>query len=295
MVAIIGGLLVARFVSIASEQEGAQRLVEGAQGRHATARKREQEARDSLRGWDTYDFFTAKVIRAIRDGERTVPGLRKVGGYTSLTDAESADTAMTILTEFDTADTTLRAMIPTDEIGTDSPEWEEFKHIHPLLPATDWDDVWDIAYEDIVRPPQPSPTPLRLGTSAKFAYLAPRTPPEYVALDAQRRDALQADVARAQQQVEDIEAELARLQLARDKIVRPKGLGWGLVVLGFFTLVGVIVPIWLMSRGPTHLTAHLGEVVFWLFLAGLLALLGYMSALALRLSGWQRNSGDQSS
>lgn len=90
--------------------------------------------------------------------------------------------------------------------------------------------------------------------------------------------------------MEDIEDELARLQRARKAIVRPKGLGWGLVVLGFFTLVGVIVPIWLMSRAPKRLTAHLGEVVFWLFLIGLLALLGYMSALALRLSGWRRRN-----
>lgn len=41
-----------------------------------------------------------------------------------------------------------------------------------------------------------------------------------------------------------------------------------------------------MSRAPQRLTAHLGEVVFWLFFTGLLALLGYMSVLALRLSGW---------
>jgi hypothetical protein len=68
----------------------------------------------------------------------------------------------------------------------------------------------------------------------------------------------------------------------------------GLVVLGFFTLVGVIIPIWLMSRGPTRLTAHLGEVVFWLFFVGLLALLGYMATLALRLSGWRRSAQAQS-
>jgi hypothetical protein len=111
------------------------------------------------------------------------------------------------------------------------------------------------------------------------------TPPEYVALRIQRRDALRADVARASQHAEDIEEELARLQRTRNAIVRPKGLGWGLIVLAFFTLVGVIVPIWLMSRAPQRLTAHLGEVVFWLFFAGLLALLGYMTVLALRLSG----------
>lgn len=116
------------------------------------------------------------------------------------------------------------------------------------------------------------------------------TPPEYVALGIQRRNTLRDDVARAAQHVEDVEEELARLQRARDAIVRPKGLGWGLVVLGSFTLVGVIIPIWLMSRAPERLTAHFGEVVFWLFFAGLLALLGYMSILALRLSGWRKHT-----
>ncbi len=131
--------------------------------------------------------------------------------------------------------------------------------------------------------------PLLAGAGFDFSPVTVK-PPTYVALDIQRRDTLRANVERAKQRVEDIEDELARLQRARDAIVRPKGLGWGLVVLGFFTLVGVIIPIWLMSRGPQRLTAHLGEVVFWLFLTGLLALLGYMSALALRLSGWRYGS-----
>jgi hypothetical protein len=118
---------------------------------------------------------------------------------------------------------------------------------------------------------------------------APGRAPQYVALDRQRRDNLRASVERAQQRAEDYDEEVARLQRARDAIVRPKGLGWGLVVLGFFTIVGVIVPIWIMSRAPKRLTNHLGEVVFYLFLAGLLALLAYMSLLALRLSGWWKD------
>jgi hypothetical protein len=110
----------------------------------------------------------------------------------------------------------------------------------------------------------------------------------YSPLDAQRRDALWASVARAEQHREDLEDEYGRLQRARDAIVRPKGLGWGLAVLGFFTLVGVLIPIWLMSRPPERLTAHFGEFVFWLFFAGLLTLFIYMGALALRLSGWRQ-------
>lgn len=260
-----------------------------------TDSRREQETRGALHDWDVHDIFETKVIRAIRDGEQTVPGLRKVGGYTSLTDKEIAAAAKDILAEFDTAEATLRRMIPADSADTaDAPEWEEFRHTHPFLPETAWDDVWDIAYEAIVRPPRATSHPVHGGLGAlstAVPYFHIPTPPEYVALDIQRRDALRADIARAKQQVEDLKAELARLQNARDKIVRPKGLMGGLVVLGFFTLVGVVIPIWLMSRGPTRLTAHLGEVIFWLFFVGLLALLGYMAVLALRLSGWRRSSG----
>jgi hypothetical protein len=56
MVAIVGGLLVARFVTIASEQEGAQRLLDDAEGRLATGRRREGKARDNLRNSDIEPF-----------------------------------------------------------------------------------------------------------------------------------------------------------------------------------------------------------------------------------------------
>jgi hypothetical protein len=54
--------------------------------------------------------------------------------------------------------------------------------------------------------------------------------------------------------------------------------------LGYFALVGVVVPIWLMSRGPQDLTPLMGNLVFAGFCSGLLALLGYMAVLAVRLS-----------
>jgi hypothetical protein len=91
--------------------------------------------------------------------------------------------------------------------------------------------------------------------------------------------------ARADQRADDLAAEVAHLQRVRDALVRPKGLSWGLVVLGAFTVVGVAFPLWLLSRAPKQLTPGLGEVVFWLFMVGLLALLGYITSPALRLSG----------
>jgi hypothetical protein len=294
MVAIVGGLLVARFVSIASEQDGAQRLLDNAQSRLTTARRREQEARNALRNWYIDRFFEYKVIQAIGGGERDLRELRKIGDDTPLTDAELAEAVKTIADEFEVARRTLRPLVPADTTDDVHPEWKDFKQSQQSLPETKWDEVWDITYEDIVRPPRPRPRPASdsLWPSFDAASFVPAlaTPPEYVALRIQRRDALRADVARATQHLEDVEEECDRLQRARDAIVRPKGLGWGLVVLAFFTLVGVIIPIWLMSRAPQRLTVHFGEVVFWLFFAGLLALLGYMTVLALRLSGWRKKT-----
>jgi hypothetical protein len=89
MVAIIGGLLVARFVSLDSEQQGAQRILADAESRLAIARSRaeaascdllHQDARSFLNDWD--------VLVAICHGMTDLTGLRRRGDPTSLTDEE---------------------------------------------------------------------------------------------------------------------------------------------------------------------------------------------------------------
>ena len=92
-----------------------------------------------------------------------------------------------------------------------------------------------------------------------------------------------ASKERAAQQVEDLEGEVHRLRQARDAVVRPQGFGWGLAILGYFTVVGVVLPLVLLSSG-TNLTKQARYWVFAGFCSGLGTLLGYMAALALRLS-----------
>jgi hypothetical protein len=287
MVAIVGGLLVARFVTIDSEQQGAQQLLDDARNRLATAQKREQEAKDNLYRWDVRYFFDDKVIEAIGDGERDVSALSELGGYTSLTDEQLAEVVQTIATEFDTAQRVLEGLLPNIE-GDTFPEWDELKRSkREQLPDMEWEHVWEVTYDKLTTPPQPPWNPVSLaGLNISPTSFLPPTAPEFGVLSAQRRDTMRANLERAEQRVEDIESEVAHLTRAREAIVRPKGLGWGLVVLAYFTLSGVIFPIWLMSRAPRRLTAGLGEIALWVFLSGLLALLGYMTVLALRLSGW---------
>jgi hypothetical protein len=289
LVAIVGGLLVARFVSLDSEQQGAQQLLEEAQGRLDTAQERADEARRRLREWDQNDFLDQDVMEAIEAGELDIGELRKIGHDSPLDDDDLTPLVYLVAEEFARARQALAGLFVGDE---DAPEgWKEFKRLWADAPTIRWDRPWQMVYNQLVhdaraRRPQPM-------ISNKFLYSSPPPPavtttgtlPEFFIHKLQRRDALQSAVDRAEQHIEDLEAEVGQLRRARDAVVQPKGLGGGLAVLAVFTIVGVLVPLWLLSRAPKRLTAHLGEVVFWLFFAGLVVLLLYMTRLALRLSG----------
>jgi hypothetical protein len=296
LVAIIGGLLVARFVTLDSEQQGAQQLLDDAEGRLATAQNRVHEARQRLRDWEINDFFGPEVIGAVVGGERDIRELRMIGGYTPLTNDDLAEIAQLVTNEFAKAYQALQALRVGDEDapGTD---WPDFKRLWSDAPEISWDEVWEIAYNKLVEsaesrqvPPRSLVDPLEYQRPYMVASLTGTEQAQYSVLRIQRRDDLIASTERAEQRAEDVEAEVAQLRSARDAIIRPKGLAGGLAVLSFFTLVGVIVPLWLMSRSPKQLTARLGEVVFYLFLGGLVLLLGYMSMLANRLAGRWRSS-----
>jgi hypothetical protein len=299
MVAIVGGLLVARYVAIASEQEGADRLLSDVRMRLARAVIQARGAQDLLRGWNVIDFFEAKIVHAIGEGEQDVHAIRKIGDPTSLTDEELTDVVQEITEEFAKARSTLARLL-AGSTGDDYVEWEDFKRAHhaalpEVRPDRTWQDrVWQDAYEAALLATESSePQPPQPDWSADFAQPFLRAlpvEPAYVIRGLERRDSLQSDLARAEQQVQDIKYELVRLTQERKRIVRPQGLGWGLAVLSYFTLVGVIGPLWLMSRGPDRLTAYLGETVFWAFASGLVLLLGYMAALALRLARGRRTS-----
>ena len=84
---------------------------------------------------------------------------------------------------------------------------------------------------------------------------------------------------------------MVQLQRARDAVVRPKGLDWGLLYLIVFTIIGVPLPVYVMSRAPTRLTPHMGEVIFWPFFVALVGLRVYMAVMALRPSKGPQDSG----
>ncbi len=289
LVAIVGGLLVARFVSLDSEQQGAQRVLDD-----------------------------RSVMEAILGGVTDMTELRRQGDHqTRLTDEQLAPFVEGVRGELARAHQILEGVVP-DSRDVEDAGWDAFRRSMPSLPRTDWELAWEVVFDQLCDrravereaaewaraaertreaerlravgfPAFPAFAGLPVLSVPRIPALSPRllagmSNTDWRAIRARRRDELVASHERGQQQVEDLEGEVRRLRQARDAIVRPQGLGWGLGILGYFAVVGVVVPILLMSRGPKDLTALMGTLVVAGFCSGLVALLGYMAILALRLS-----------
>lgn len=281
LVAIVGGLLVARFVTLSSEQEGAQRVLADAEARLDVMKMRAEEAYRKRLRFDLGYFFSKAVMVAVSNGVLDAAGLREVGGYSGLTDTETERHAMVIDEELARAEAACRELLPS-EGGSQPADWDDFRREHPEL-QIEIEDAWEIQFVKLTMP-RSAPRRSTLGIGSGLPMVA--TMPQSATIRLQRgmrRDALKAQEERAQQQLEDLEGEVARLRQAREAIVRPKGLALGLSTLIFFTLVGVVVPLFIMSRAPRNLSGTMGIAVFVAFMAGLVTLLGYMTVLARRL------------
>ncbi len=281
LVAIVGGLLVARFVTLDSEQQGAQHLLDDAELRQVLAVRRAEESTSALKNYEINQFVDRKVIEEIGLGTTNIEELRGISDYyTNLSDEELSAVVDQISSEFELARETLPELL-VDQ-SADPEDWNTFKS-HAELPEMIWEEAWEITYQDGRASENSEADVSVVGQSSYHSLFKPiispslkmMTPPEYVTMRIRRRDELRSGQDRARQHAEDISIEVARLGRARDAIVRPRGLRQGLTILIYFAIVGVISPIWILSRAPTNLTHTMGVVVFGLFLSGLASLLGY--------------------
>jgi hypothetical protein len=283
MVAIIGGLLVARFVTLISERAGAESLADNASVRLEVACRRAREARDTLYTWQVRRFFQPKIITTICNGTCRVNALRELGDYTALTDDEISHEVEAISAEFQKAKLVIGGY-KHGATGLNHATWDEFKSSHSELPATQLDSVWEVAFYELITRTTPRPNSTTYVAPLPILHPLPRSP-EFVVNELRHRDDLLADVARTQQHAEDIEAERETLQRSVVAIARPKGLRSGMVILTMFTISGVVVPIWFLLMSPKQLTAGRDEIAFWLFVVGLALLLVYIGHQAVRLYG----------
>jgi hypothetical protein len=294
LVAIIGGLLVARFVGLDTDENSNRRVLVDAAARLASARRRAADAHYNLLAWDARTFLNdSDVLGAISQGTSELEALRKLEGC-PLTDEELRPFIAEVVEEFSVARRALAGYVPEPD-----DEWDGFRREASGLPEIRWLRVWRSVFyeiteehaEEIERKRAEQEAARRrsrrynpLGFNIPDLSGLQMTPPtDYGVTRARRYDELVAGDERAQQRVEDYEDELRRLREAHLEIVRPDTrLWWGVGILIAFAIVGVAWPAWIMSQGPKDLAA-----VRWLvypFGGALAILLAYIVVYLAQLS-----------
>jgi len=313
LVAIIGGLLVARFVSMDSDQRTSRKILTDARERLGLARRRAQAAWHAILRWDAEGFFaTPQVVEAVLDKGVVSPAeLIRIASWSHEPD-ELAPFVMEVAEE---AVRAREAIIPRIRGG--DVFWSDFRRRCRDLPEIRWPWVWDHVFDVVARerdvaeaaaaearrraePPKTAlersfdrMSDLSIRDPRQGALLptfsAPRPQTDHGAIAARRSDELRANHGRAQQQVEDLEAELHRLEQERAEIVRPDARLWAaVVILVILTVLGIVLPLVVMATGPHNLASV--RWVLYLFIGSLAALIGYIVVYLVQLT---RNKQDQ--
>ena len=295
LVAIIGGLLVARFVGLDTDERGNRRVLIDAAERLASARRRAADARYNLLAWDARSFLNdSKVLDTIGQGVSELEDLRRLETC-PLSDQELRPFVAEVVEEFALARQVLAGYVPSPD-----EDWQQFRRATANLPQIRWPWVWEKVFHEVIEEhaeeiarrrdaedaARRRSNPLGWPTLSipDLSTLTIGPPTDYRATSARRHDELVAADERAQQRTEDYEDELRRLTEAHAEIVRPDArLWWGVGILVAFAIVGVAMPTWIMSQGPKDLAT-----VRWLvypFGGALAVLLAYIVVYLAQLSG----------
>jgi hypothetical protein len=299
LAAIIGGLLVAKFVGLDADQRASRKILADARDRLDRARQRAQAAWRAILRWDAGSFFgTPQVVEVVVDqGVVSASELMRMADWRHDLD-ELAPFVVEVVEEVGAAREAIGSRFGSGDVF-----WSDFRRRHPDLPEIRWPSVWANVYYSVARERDAAeaaaaearrragPPKSTLERSLDFmngtmnrgqqqgAYIATFAPPrdqtDYGAIEARRADELRASHARAQQQVEDLEAELDRLEKEHAEIARPDARLWAAaVILVILTIVGIVIPLGVMATGPRDLAQV--RWVLYPFLGSLALLIGYI-------------------
>jgi hypothetical protein len=81
LVAIVGGLLVAPFVTLDSDQRGSRKVLADATARLKSAQQRAEEARGNSLDWHAGHFLRGPVLNAISVGTSDPDALMQLGDW----------------------------------------------------------------------------------------------------------------------------------------------------------------------------------------------------------------------
>ncbi|GGS61329.1 hypothetical protein [Actinokineospora fastidiosa] len=296
MVAIVGGFLVSRFVGMESEQQTLRRLVGDATARVELARAREEEARESHYRKEADELFNDHaVLEKIIRGESDLAELIRVANiYVDAPDDYLATVLASVKSEAGAALEKIRPYAQ-DSAKTlnqlrDESDWESFR-VARLKDVTirreaAWEVVHKLLYKVAIAKKKRAAS-----RSGGFGFVDPIDiaisgiePAWIVARRARLRDERIGELQRAGQHLADLEEERRRYVNQYYALGRPKAVLYsGLVVLLYYSIVGLALPIYYLSVGPDVFTPAVKSLLWW-FLSGLAAFAIYLIIVARRVT-----------
>ncbi|MEU7823054.1 hypothetical protein [Catellatospora sp. NPDC049133] len=308
MVAIVGGLLVSRYIGLDAEQQGAASLLADAEERLAVADRRYAEAVSDLARFELHRMLLHSVameslIHDVTEPRTELRTIRMISEQHCISsDAELQPHFTSVIDLIRRTRKELEEALPDEGQGPDF--WKNrmesgFIRLPLMARAGIRDDlsaaVWSAVYDQTVdyryiraehRNRESGGTPsgqqsLREWTDAPEEGVATVNAVRDASLQA-KLHSLSSERDRAIQRREDVHAERDRLAANHAAVVKPKGLLLGLLVLVFGSVVGVVLPVMKMASGPEEFDQDIPCLVAGFF-AGVTVLLVYLASLAARL------------
>jgi hypothetical protein len=149
LVAIIGGLLVARFVSLDSDQRSSRKILSEARDRLEAARRRATDAHNSRLEWHARYFFRGYVLQAVSAGASDPAALIQINDDWPFTIQELQPYATEIANEFVRARSTLGDHGPAIDKFNGLRAWDDFRRATSDLPEICWDRAWESVFDKI--------------------------------------------------------------------------------------------------------------------------------------------------
>lgn len=295
LVAIVGGLLVSRYVALHAEQQSAKRRVADAERRHSSACAAHDQTQlelDEYRAEEILDDYrTYEEILESKDSTTIDQILQTLDVGDGGVPRELLEQRLALIrSELQRAAKFLTNAVPVEN---EHPSWAEFRRKSQLDPVHV--DVWEWLYDRLVeirskearRPQSGRLGPLAIDPKVLFPINPQVTAIHGLGSATARRNYEERltryrDDARRERQI--TEAELRLAQEHSEDVRQPEGFALALKVLTYLAVVAIGVPVMIMAAGPLTLSLWVRLVVVGLFFSGLTLLLLFLFVYASYLS-----------
>lgn len=275
LVAIVGGLLVSRVISLATERGGLQQRLHDLAAERDLAEDRRRDLDKQLLGYDLERCLSSCRWQFIEGNGVSIAEVISENAP----DRQFDELGQRIQAEATRFDAIRKTLGPAFDKNYGHMTREQFtttaKIPVPKAEGEDWDDVWDVLKEQNGDLPG-------AGLLRSLSTIAAK-PSSKKILSMNAEQTLRRDLDNADAAMRSLDSKLSQAELALAQVAKPVGVTPGLVVLACVVFSGVIIPLVLMALGVESLDRIGAFLVLGSFATGLVGLMVYVWAEVQRL------------